>query len=180
LPTFAALLHSIVLGGGRRIVMADLREVALAAGFENPQTLAATGNLIIASKAKISAAEAESALEEGIRQSFGKHIDVVARPAEDFIRMAAGNPFPGESASDGSLIAVRVMREKLPDGYDEALEKWRGEGERVAVVDGDLWVSFAGQPSQSRLLPRLSTKHMGIGTVRNWNTVRGLAQMLER
>jgi uncharacterized protein (DUF1697 family) len=180
LPTFAALLHSIVLGGGRRIVMADLRGMALAAGFENPRTLAATGNLIIASNADISAAEAELALEEGIRLAFGKHIDVFARPADAFIRMAAGNPFPGESARDGSLVAVRVMREKLADGFEEALEEWRGEGERIAVVGGDLWVSFAGQPSQSRLLSRLSKQHMGVGTVRNWNTVRGLAQMLKR
>jgi uncharacterized protein (DUF1697 family) len=160
--------------------MADLREVAVNAGFENSRTLAATGNLIIASKADISAAEAELALEEGIRRSFGKHIDVIARPAEAFIRMAADNPFPGESARDGSLVAVRVMREKLPDGFELALEEWRGEGERVAVLNGDLWVSFAGQPSQSRLLSRLSKHHMGIGTVRNWNTVRGLAEMLAR
>jgi uncharacterized protein (DUF1697 family) len=152
----------------------------LAAGFENPQTLAATGNLIIASKANISAAEAESALEEGIRRAFGRHIDVIARPAHAFIRMAASNPFQTESAANGSLVVVRVMREKLPDGFEEALEEWRGEGERVAVLDGDLWVSFAGQPSQSRLLPRLSKQHVGVGTVRNWNTVRGLAQMLER
>jgi uncharacterized protein (DUF1697 family) len=180
MPIFAALLHSIVLGGGRRVVMADLRGMALAAGFQSPLTLAATGNLIIASKADISAAEAESALEEGIRRTFGRHIDIIARPAGDFIHMAAGNPFPGESARDGSLVAIRVMREKLPHGFDEALEEWRGEGEQVAVVGGDLWVSFAGQPSQSRLLPRLSKQHMGVGTVRNWNTVRGLAQMLER
>jgi uncharacterized protein (DUF1697 family) len=160
--------------------MADLRGMALAAGFENPRTLAATGNLIIASKARISAAEAESALEEGIRRAFGRHIDVIARPAGDFIRMAAGNPFPGESARDGSLVAVRMMREPLRDGFEEALEKWRVEGERIGVVRGDLWVSFAGQPSQSRLLSRLSKQHMGVGTVRNWNTVRGLAEMLER
>jgi uncharacterized protein (DUF1697 family) len=180
MPIFAALLHSVVLGGGRRIVMADLRGTALAAGFENPRTLAATGNLIIVSKADISAAEAESALEEGIRVVFGKHINVVVRPADAFIRMAAGNPFPGESGRDGSLVVVRVMREKLADGFEGALEQWLGEGEQVAVVNGDLWVSFAGQPSQSRLLSRLSKQHMGVGTVRNWNTVRGLAQMLER
>ena len=160
--------------------MADLRSMALAAGFENPRTLAATGNLIIASKADISAAEAELALEEEIRLVFGKRIDVIARPAEAFIHMAASNPFPGESARDGSLVAVRVMREKLADGFEMALEEWRGEGERVAVLNGDLWVSFAGQPSKSRLLSRLSRQHMGVGTVRNWNTVRGLAQMLKR
>jgi uncharacterized protein (DUF1697 family) len=180
LTTFAALLHSIVLGGGRRVVMADLRGMALAAGFENPQTLAATGNLIVTSKANISADEAELALEEGIRRAFGRHIDVIARPADAFVRIAEGNPFPGESARDGSVVAVRVMREKLPDGYDEALEEWRGEGERAAVVNGDLWVSFAGQPSKSRLLSRLSKHHMGVGTLRNWNTVHGIVEMLER
>ena len=176
---FAALLHSIVLGPGRRVVMADLRGVASGAGFLNPRTLGATGNLVFEAKADISVSEAELRLEAGILRAFNKHIDVIARQAEAFRRMAAANPFPEESARDGSLVGVRVMREPLRAGFEKALQEWRGEGERIAVVDGDLWVAFAGQPSKSRLLSRMSKQHLGIGTVRNWNTVRTLAAMIE-
>jgi uncharacterized protein (DUF1697 family) len=50
--------------------------------------------------------------------------------------------------------------------------------QRLALTGGDLWIDFAGKPSEWKLLSALTTKRMGAGTLRNWNTVRGLAEML--
>ncbi|HCL65736.1 MAG TPA: hypothetical protein DIC56_13045 [Rhizobium sp.] len=46
-----------------------------------------------------------------------------------------------------------------------------------SAVEGDLWVDFSGKPSESKLLSALTTKRLGVGTLRNWNTVRSLAEM---
>lgn len=46
-----------------------------------------------------------------------------------------------------------------------------------SVVEGDLWVDFSGRPGESKLLSALTTRRLGIGTLRNWNTVRSLAEM---
>lgn len=43
---YVALLHSIVLGAGRRVVMSDLKAMAEGLGFRNARTLVATGNLV--------------------------------------------------------------------------------------------------------------------------------------
>ena len=50
---------------------------------------------------------------------------------------------------------------------------------RIDIVDGDLWVDFSGKPSETRLLSHLTTKKLGIGTLRNANTVNALAAMLD-
>jgi uncharacterized protein (DUF1697 family) len=178
--TYAALLHSIVLGPGKRVVMADLRSLAETAGFQNPRTLGATGNLIVDSDGELKTADVETKLERAIENGFGKHIDVIARTAGDWLNLAVSNPFSMESGRDGSLVTVRVMRTPLPQNAEEALEPWRGHQEKVKVVNGDLWIAFKGQPSQSRLLSRLTVKHLGIGTLRNWNTVAGLAKLISR
>lgn len=43
---YVALLHSIVLGAGRRVVMADLRRMAEDIGYMDCRTLVSTGNLV--------------------------------------------------------------------------------------------------------------------------------------
>lgn len=70
------------------------------------------------------------------------------------------------------------MRLPLEVDMREKLLGYCSRGERVAIVDGDLWVDFAGKASESKLLGALTTKRLGIGTVRNWNTVKGLRGMV--
>jgi uncharacterized protein (DUF1697 family) len=179
MKTYVALLHSIILGVGKRVVMADLRKIAVEAGFENPRTIVATGNLVMGCREDLPVSDVEQRLERGIEEGFGKHIDVIARTGDGWLTLAEGNAFPRESASDASLVAVRVMRAPLTETALEALEPWRSDGERIKMVNGDLWVAFAGRPSASRLLSRLTVKRLGAGTLRNWNSVRGLAKLIE-
>ncbi|RWL89300.1 MAG: DUF1697 domain-containing protein, partial [Mesorhizobium sp.] len=46
MQTYVALLYSIILGEGRRVVMADLKSMAEELGLKNVRTLVATGNLV--------------------------------------------------------------------------------------------------------------------------------------
>ncbi len=175
--TCVALLHSIVLGEGRRVVMADLRATVESAGFRSPRTLVATGNLIFDADEE-TVADVEAALETAVARDFGKHVDIIARVADDWIALAAGNPFSDASASDAPNIVVRVMRTPLSKDVLPGLQRHCGDGEKIRVVNGDLWVHFPGKPSTSKLLSALTTKRLGVGTLRNWNTVRGLRDMI--
>jgi uncharacterized protein (DUF1697 family) len=172
--TYVALLHSIILGPGKRLVMTDLRAMAEELGFRAPRTLVATGNLIFeAEEAPLS--EIEQRLETAFQARFGKHVDILLRTAEAWKRVAAQNPFPG---GDGQNVGIRVMRKPLGRDVLPKLEALATPGIRLAIVDGDLWVDFAGKPSDTRLLSHLTTKKLGIGTLRNANTVNGLVKML--
>ncbi|MGJ7041891.1 uncharacterized protein (DUF1697 family) [Shinella sp. BE166] len=174
MTSHVALLHSIVLGPGRRVVMAELKAMAETLGFANPRTLVATGNLVFDAEAA-ALATLENRLEAAFRDTFGKHVDIILRRADAWKRLAVGNPFPGD---DGANVCVRVMREPLGSAALEKLEKLAAPELRLALVDGDLWIDFRGKPSETKLLSHLTTKKLGIGTLRNANTVNGLAAML--
>lgn len=178
MQTYVALLYSIVLGEGRRVVMADLKAMAEGLGLKNPRTLVATGNLVFEARAT-DIARLEQRLETAFEKTFGRHVDIIVRSAEDWLALAAGNPFPAESAETGDQVAVRVMRKPAPVDGVAALQAYAAEDEKVLSVGGDIWVVFSRDRPTSRLLAAMNHKRLGIGTSRNWNTVRKLAEMVE-
>ena len=177
--TWVALLYSIVLGGGRRVVMADLKALAADLGFERPRTLVASGNLIFEAEAR-HAREVEARLEPAFAATFGKAIDIIVRDGAEWGRLMRGNPFPEASEREPARVAVRVMRAPVDVGLAARLEPYRAEGEAVAVVHGDLWVHLPHGVAGSRLSAAITPARAGgVGTFRNWNTVRRIGAALE-
>ncbi|MBW9114943.1 DUF1697 domain-containing protein [Rhizobium cauense] len=171
---YVALLHSIVLAPGRRVVMSDLRDLAVDIGYRNPRTLVSTGNLVFEADVT-QPGETETRLEAAFKARFGKPVDIIVRRGTDWLGLAKSNPFPD---GEGSQVIVRVMRKPLAPSAIETLRPHADAKQRLAITGGDLWIDFAGKPSEWKLLSALTTKRMGIGTLRNWNTVRGLAEMI--
>ncbi len=155
--------------------MSDLKAMAESLGFRNARTLVATGNLVFEAEPQ-PIASVETQLEAGFATAFGKHVDIIVRDADTWLRLANGNPFLD---GIGSEVIVRVMRRPLGPEILDVLAKYR-QDERMAVVDGDLWIDFRLKASETKMLPALTTKRLGIGTMRNWNTVRGLTEMIGR
>jgi uncharacterized protein (DUF1697 family) len=174
---YVALLHSIGVGDGQRLVMADLRLMAETLGLKNPRTLIATGNLLFEAR-QTKAARLEAKLESAFADTFGRHVDIIVRDASHWRRTVAANPFLQESSSDGSRVILRVSRDPLEAEVAASLAPRGRAGERLEVVDGDLWVHFPIEPVQSKLIGALTTKNLGVGTLRNWNTVRRLREMI--
>jgi uncharacterized protein (DUF1697 family) len=172
-----ALLHSVTIGGGRRLVMAEWRAMMAAVGLKNPRTWVATGNALFDSE-NATIAQLEQRLEEAFARSFGRQVDTIVKTAAQWTRLVAANPFPDEAERDGTRLAVRVMRDPLDRPALERLLPYATQGERLAITHGDLWVHFAQDPTRSRLVNALTTKHQGPGTIRNWNTVRRLGAMI--
>ena len=118
--TWVALLYSITVGGGSRVVMKDLRDLAESLGFERPQTLLATGNLIFNSEAG-DAGAVEARLEPAFAAAFGRAVAIIVRDAAAWPALVRGNPFP--EASRAGAGAGRRAGDAHPG---------RGRGRRTA------------------------------------------------
>lgn len=177
MQTYVALLYSVILGQNRRVVMSDLKAMAESLGLKNVRTLAATGNLVFEARA-IEIADIERRLEVGFENNFGRHVDIIVRGADDWRKLAAGNPFPVEAVDSADQVAVRVMRLPVPEDAISGLRAYANKDEKVIVVEGDIWVVFSRERPSSRLLAAANHKRLGIGTSRNWNTVRRLTELV--
>lgn len=178
MATYVGLLYSIILPAGQRLSMAPMREMMEAMGFAGVQTLLATGNVIFDTP-ETRIADIEARVEAAFADRFGKHIDFIVRDAAGWKRLVAANPFPEQSASDGAQVGIRIMREPLTATGRAVLERALTENELLHVVDGDPWTWFSGSISGTRLASALQSRHMGVGTSRNWNTVKRIDEALD-
>lgn len=177
MTSFVALLYSVVIGGGRRLKMDDLRLMASSLGFRNPSTVAATGNLIFEAD-DAPAGEIEQALERAFAATFGRHVDIILRETDEWPALMDANPFADQAQTDPAHVAVRVGRHLVGDEVVTALEPYLAGEERIVAVGRDLWMWFPHGIGTSRLASAVTPKRAGIGTARNFNTVRRIGEIV--
>ncbi len=176
MTTYVAVLYSIILPAGQRLNMVDLRQLAEGLGLRSVRTHGASGNLIFESKRQ--KATLEKMLEDAYEARFNKRVDIMVRTADEWRKLVAGNPFPEESKSHSSLVAVRIMRDRIPEANVKALAALCEGGEKVAIIDGDFWSYFAKGSAGSKLLRAAAREKQGIGTLRNANVGATIARLL--
>lgn len=146
-------------------------------GFENVKALLATGNVVFDAKA-VDARAIEHKVEPAFVAAFGRPIDFIARDAAGWEKLVKANPFAGQSSSDPSHVAVRVMRSPISDAAIKLIEDRATDNEIVKIVGGDPWVYFGAGIARSPLGSVMTAKRIGAGTSRNWNTVKKIAAVL--
>lgn len=175
---YVGLLYSVVIDASRRVAMADLRAIAQNVGCRNVCSLVSTGNLVFDADAP-EIPVLEQALEAAFAAFHGKNVDIIVKSGADWQRLVAANPFRPEAEAEPDRVGVRIMREPARDDLAAFLRPYQTQGERVAIIDGHVWVHYRERTSLSKLAGQLTPKRMGgIGTARNWNTVKRLGEMV--
>jgi uncharacterized protein (DUF1697 family) len=173
------LLRGVNVGGQRAVPMAELRQVAAAAGYAEIETWIQSGNLVLTTAAAPAAVEAT--LAPALARRFGFEVDVIARAAAAWARVIASNPFPDAAATRPSHLLVGFS--KRPPSRDAAaqLRARATLGERVEVRGDAVWLDYAGGVGKSKLNPAALERAAGSPvTARNWTTVLKLAEMATR
>lgn len=162
--------------GGVRAPVSELRAMAADMGLTNPRTLLASGNLVVESGAAAEALEAD--IEIAMERRFGLKVAAMVRTPERWATLVAANPFPREAAAHPARVLAMVMKDGIKDGALEACRTLAEGGESVEAGDGVLYFWFPNGQGESALFRKATPRMLGMGTGRNWNTVRKLADMV--
>jgi uncharacterized protein (DUF1697 family) len=176
MAVFAAFIRGINLGPSKRVAMKDLK-AALAAEFEDVQTLLASGNVVL--RGGRTAADVERAVARAVDAVAGFTPDVTVRTAREMAAVVDGDPFAG-TGLDGKFRLVAFC--DAPASADDlrAIEaEHAAGGERLEVAGRDVYILVPDGQARSKLMEAL-TRHKGGGfaTVRNWNTVEKVAALM--
>ena len=174
----ALLLRGINVGGRRRVGMAELRDLLEELGYEDVRTLLQSGNAVVGAADAPDAVVA--AVEKGIRERFGLDVGVVVRTAAEIADVVAANPL-GDVATDGAKqVVVFLSAEPDPEALAQ-IDAAALAPERFVVRGREIHAWLPGGQQRSPLMQALSRPSIApgaIATVRNWNTVTKLRDML--
>ncbi|HYD36504.1 MAG TPA: DUF1697 domain-containing protein [Allosphingosinicella sp.] len=172
-----ALLRAVNVGG-RKLPMAELRDLCVELGWKQVETYIQSGNLVFHAKGRSEALEAR--LEKAIKERFGLDVPAIVRTASQWADCLAANPFAEVARRAPNRLQLLVSKRPPAAGAAEKLTERAQAGERVEPAGGALWLHYPEGVGRSKLTPALIDKACGSpSTARNWRTAVKLREMAE-
>lgn len=185
MPTHVALLRAVNVGGGGRILMADLRQVVSGLGHADVATYIQTGNVLFSTSQSDTAALAR-AIEAAIAESLGVRAPAIVLARDELARVVRANPYPAEP-NPRSVHCVFLPAEPGPEalaGVQEAVRLAGEQGSRdeASLLGRTLYLHTPDGFGRSGLVTALLTKRsspVAVGTGRNWATITKLLALCD-
>src|SRR5690606_28870397 len=144
------LLRAVNVGGHNRVPMARLREILTTeTSLTGVSTFIASGNIICDEMADAAAFCAR--VREVIAAEFNVDTPVIHRTHDELVASEAAQPF-----TDGIEKMVHAMFLETDPASDSiaALEPRLVPGERIALIERDLWIDYANDGVQTSKLTK--------------------------
>lgn len=185
MPTHVALLRAINVGGGGKVLMADLRRVVASLGHGDVATYIQTGNVIF-STTKPDAELLARGLEAAIAESLNVRSAVIVLHRDELATVVSRNPYPAEP-DPRRVHAVFLPGDPEPAvlaGVEEAVKEAaaRGSRDEAVLVGRILYLHTPDGFGRSGLATALLMRpkgHVAAGTARNWATVTKLLALCD-
>lgn len=175
MSTKIALLRGINVGGKRKILMADLKQLCEGLGFTHVQTYIQSGNIIFKSDEINTLLSTE--LEQAIVESFGFDVPVIIRDAEELSYATLNNPFL-DGDTDLSKLHLTFLKEEPNLENKQATEAFKFEPDQFSIIGKDVFIYCDGKYHQSKLSNSFFEKMLKQQTTtRNWKTVLKLTEL---
>jgi uncharacterized protein (DUF1697 family) len=192
-PTHVALLRGVNNLGGKKVAMAELREIMTSLGHTDVMTYIQSGNVLftpLRTGGKTAGGTGTAALAAELERAIADRIGVRARAVvlsrEELARCVLDNPYPGET-NPRLLHAVF-----LPEVPAPGLAAWVADAERhvratgsrdeAQVLGRTVYLHTPDGYPRSELRRVLAkaggpTSAAVAGTARNWATVSRLVEL---
>ena len=165
MPTYAALLRAVNVGGTGKLPMTELRAMCESLGFANPRTYIASGNVVFESR--LAEASVKSKLERCLEAYAGKPVGVLVRTGAELTAVLQHNPFKKEAANR----TVAIFLDSAPPKDTLTTVSGR-QMEVIALGTREIYVHYPDGQGHSKLKIGAAKT----GTARNMNTVAKLEE----
>lgn len=170
-----ALIRGINVGGKNRLPMRDLTAIFEHAGAKDVKTYIQSGNVVFEATAA-AARTMPAKVKRQVAREFGIESPVITRSAAEFTRLIEQLPFTG---ADEKTLHVAFLDKKPAPSASRALDPNRSPGDSFELLGREIYLSCPSGVARTRLTNEYFKRTLGaVCTVRNWRTVRKLAEML--
>ena len=174
---YVAILRGINVGGKRKILMQDLKQLFVSLGFEDVSTYIQSGNVIFIAETEDYFALSEK-IERAILDRYGFEVPVIVRSSSELNELVNSNPFAKDPETDTKLLHLTFLKNTLAPGIDQSINAIDFLPEKFEIVSNNVFIKCAAKYSDSKLTNMFFERKLKVqATTRNWNTVLKLAGM---
>ncbi len=171
-----ALLRAVNVGG-RKLPMAELRDLGERLGWSGVSTYIQSGNLLFSADGE--AKTLEAVLEQAIEERFGMKVPVMIRTPAAWSALRSANPLPQAARDEPSRLMLLVSKAPPAEGAEAIIQKRATAGEQVKRGGEAIWIHYPEGAGQSKLTPTSIDRAIGSpATARNYRTVTTLEEKL--
>jgi uncharacterized protein (DUF1697 family) len=177
MPTYVGLLRAVNVSGTGALDMAGLRRSLEDCGLEGVRSWIQSGNVVFRSP-RSDSASIEATIEAQLAQDHDLATDVFVRSAADWRAAIDRNPYAGEARDDPARLTLLTLKDApSPDAWAGLRSAIVGR-EKVLGGRRHGYIYYPDGQGRSKFTLKLIESRLGTrGTVRNWNTVRKLAEL---
>ena len=132
-----ALLRAVNVGG-RKLPMAELRDLCAGLGWEDVATYIQSGNVVFTTDGE--PAVIEATLEKAISERFAFEAPTIVRTADAWRGYAPSNPFPEAARETPNYLLMLVSKRQPANGATEAIQARAAAGETVRQAGDAIWI----------------------------------------
>lgn len=172
---YISLLRGINVGGHRKILMADLRNLLLDNDCRNVQTYIQSGNIICDYDG--SAQSLRKLISTLIKENYGYDVPVITTTNDSLIEASQNNPFLSDKPEIDRLYLTFLEKKPKKEDMIKLLEI-EISGDKFEVFNNYIFIQYESRYSNSKLTNDFFEKNLKMtATTRNWKTVMKLLEM---
>jgi len=170
-----SILRGINVGGKRKILMADLKELYAKLGYKNIVSYIQSGNVIFDAKEK-DQSKIEEKIYKAIKKVYDFEVPVVVRSAEEIEQIISNNPFTKKSEDES--LHLTFLKEIPSEEHLEKIATYNYPPDKYKIEGKDVFIFCVGKYHKSKLTNNFFEKKLKVGaTTRNWKTVNKLLEL---
>jgi uncharacterized protein (DUF1697 family) len=177
MSAYVALLRGINVGGNNILPMAEFRNILAKAGCENVATYIQSGNAVFRHPA--SGKALSESIAKAIETNFGFRPSVMVVKANDFVAIAAANPFADENV-EAKHVHISFLSEAAKSADQSRMGELAANGEKFVLTDRAFYMLAPNGIGRSKLAAVVE-KCLGVrATGRNWRTVGKIGELISK
>lgn len=177
---YISILRGINVGGKRKILMADLKDLYSQLGFENIITYIQSGNVIFTAPTSENSHQIAAKIQKAISDTYGFDVPVIIRTDNEIKEAVKANPYQEEEQTDIKQLHLTFLGEAPLKENIEVLEQTSGIKDRYQINTKDIFICCEGKYSDSKLTNQFFEKKLKVtATTRNWKTVNKLLELTQ-
>lgn len=173
-----ALLRGINVGGKRKILMHDLRELFQELRFANIQTYIQSGNVIFNSSGNKDNIKLADEIMEAILNKYGFQVPVIVLNAEELNAAISENPFFTTDNTDVERLHITFLKEPPQNNKLQKIKSLNFAPDLFEIKNKNVFIFCAGKYHESKLTNNFFENKLKVpATTRNWKTVLKLSEL---